>query len=134
MCFVFLSGRLVAQADTTSINYTFATSSSPDGKTIYVSTVFCWTCSSGHPCNGVVYGNNSNSPCDFLQNWALSVFKKNIKGFNGINTTVACVAESLTMYDYKSKENISKKRNEKIANYKKLHKNIILVALPDCKS
>ncbi|MGP8215246.1 MAG: hypothetical protein ACLQQ4_06765 [Bacteroidia bacterium] len=128
------SNHSIGQSDNAGKkNYTFATSSSTDGNTIYVSTVFCWICGTGHPCNGVIYGNSS-LPCDFLQSWALSNFKLNQPGFDGINTTVACVTESLTMYYFSSEDSIQNKRNIVIDNYRnKQHKTIVIVTFPSCK-
>ena len=115
-------------------NYTFATSFSEDGKTVYISTVFCWVCSSNQPCNGVLYGSNSLTPCNFLQGWALSAFKKNQPGFNGTKTTVACLSESLTMYDFTNKDSIQSNRNNVINNYRnKLHEIVVIVTFPACK-
>ena|ERR1700722_4364322 len=115
-------------------NYTFATSASAGGDTIYISTVFCWTCGSGQPCNGVVYGGNSKLPCDFLESWALSNFKNNQPNFKGKNVTVACVAESLTMYDFTKEDSIKSNRNSVIDNYRnKQHKTVMLVNFPSCK-
>ncbi len=115
-------------------NYTFATSVSASGDTIYVSTVFCWTCSSSQPCNGVIYGGNSKLPCDFMQSWAISSFKNSQLNFKGKNTTVACVAESLTMYDFNNEDSIKNSRNNVINNYRnKQHKAVIVVNFPLCK-
>jgi len=131
----FPSNNLFAQIPDTAvkINYTFATSNSDDGKTVYISTVFCWKCSKDHPCNGVIYGKNTTTPCGFLDDWALAIFKKRVRKFRGKEAVVPCVTEDLTMYYYGEINNIIKTRKEVIANYKKnLHKTVILVTFPDC--
>jgi hypothetical protein len=132
--FLFLTNTITAQANYIgNTNYTFATSTSANGKIIYVSTIFCWTCSADYPCNGVLYGKNTTTPCDFLQSWALTTFKDKQKGFDGKDAIVPCVAESLTMYDFANKDSISTKRNIVIADYKKQHKTVVIVTFPACK-
>jgi hypothetical protein len=127
--------QAIAQADTsTKVNYSFATSVSADGKTIYVSTIFCWMCDDKHPCNGVVFGKNTKSPCDFLEDWALTVFKAKVPKFDGVKATVPCLTESLTMYYYSDKKNIATKRQEVINNNKQLHKIVVAVVFPACKN
>ena len=124
---------LMAQPKDPVRNYTFAVSNSAKDNIVYVSTVFCWQCSSNSPCNGILYGKNTSTPCDFLAKWALSVFKKERPEFDGKEATVNCLTESLSMYNYSNEKSIEKDRDDVINNYKnKLHKTVIVVSFPLC--
>ena len=123
----------ISQSKDSVINYTFAVSNSVKNNVIYISTVFCWQCTTNSPCNGVLYGKNTSTPCDFLSKWALSVFKKKQQGFDGTEAIVNCLTESLSMYNYNNEKDIEKNREDVINNYKnKLHKTVIIVAFPLC--